>query len=43
MAAEVAKDLIIGYILAIWASYANVKSAWRKVDEDPAQHTVERF
>lgn len=41
--AGVAKDLVIGYGLAIWASYANIKSAWHQVGEKPAQHTVVRF
>ncbi len=43
VAGGVAKDLIVGYALAIWASFANVKSAWRQVDEGSAQHTVVRF
>ncbi len=29
LAGAVAKDLIIGYALSIWASYSSVKSIWR--------------
>lgn len=43
MVGGVAKDLIVGFALAIWASYANIKSAWRQVGEKPSQHTVVRF
>lgn len=43
MVAGVAKDLVVGYALAIWASYSNIKLAWRQVGEGPAQHTVVRF
>ena len=39
----VGKDLAVGYILAIWASYASVKNAWQQVDESQRPHTVERF
>lgn len=43
MIGGVAKDLMVGYALAIWASFANIKNAWRQVGEGPAQHTVVRF
>ena len=45
VAAGVAKDLFVGYALAIWASYASIKSAWKQVGEDnqPKDHTVVPF
>lgn len=44
MAGGVAKDLIVGFALAIWASYANIKSAWRQVGDGQTQrHTVVKF
>lgn len=45
VAAGVAKDLLVGYALAIWASYASIKSAWKQVGEDnqPKDHTVVPF
>lgn len=43
LALAVAKDLVIGYALAIWASYASVKNTWRQVGESHMPHTIERF
>ena len=43
LALAVAKDLIIGYALAIWASYASVKNTWQQVGESHMPHTIERF
>lgn len=43
MVAGVAKDLIVGYILAIWASYTNVRRAWHQAGGETAEHTVVRF
>lgn len=40
---EVAKDLVIGYALAIWASYASVKSRWKQVDQEAKPHNVVSF
>lgn len=39
----VAKDLVVGYLLAIWASYASIRSAWQQVGKEPERHTVVRF
>ncbi|MCI8591874.1 MAG: hypothetical protein HFI88_05905 [Lachnospiraceae bacterium] len=39
----VAKDLLVGYALAVWASYAGIRSAWQQVGKEPEQHTVVRF
>lgn len=41
--AGVAKDLVVGYALAIWASYANIKVAWRQVEEGAVEHNVVKF
>lgn len=43
MVVGVAKDLIVGYLLAIWASYSNVKRAWHLAGGETAEHTVVRF
>lgn len=39
----IVKDLAVGYALAIWASYANIKNVWRAAGETSAQHDVVRF
>ncbi len=38
---EVVKELAIGYVLAIWASYSSVKNIWKQVEEEQASHTKE--
>jgi hypothetical protein len=38
---EVVKELAIGYVLAIWASYSSVKNIWKQVEEEQAPHTKE--
>ena len=43
VAGGVAKDLVVGYLLAIWASYASIRSAWQQVGKEPERHTVVRF
>lgn len=39
----VGKDLAVGYLLAVWASYASVKNTWQQIDESQRPHTIERF
>lgn len=43
VAGEVAKDLVIGYGLAIWASFASVKSRWKEIDQEAKPHNVVSF
>lgn len=43
LAMGVAKDLVVGYILAIWASYSLIKYSWRQAGEKQRPHTIERF
>ena len=43
LALGVGKDLVVGYILAIWASYSLVKYSWRQAGELQRPHTIERF
>lgn len=43
VAMGVGKDLVVGYILAIWASYSLIKYSWRQVGEKQRPHTIERF
>lgn len=38
---EVVKELAIGYILAIWASYSLVKNSWKQAEEVQEPHTKE--
>lgn len=37
---SVIKDLIIGYVLAIWASFSSVRHIWRQVEQNQKPHTV---
>ncbi|MCM1259218.1 MAG: hypothetical protein NC307_15425 [Roseburia sp.] len=39
----VAKDLAIGYILSIWASYSSVKNIWRQTGGKQEENTLEKF
>ncbi len=39
----IVKDLVVGYLLTIWASFAKLKSVWHQVGEVPAQHHIVRF
>ncbi len=39
----VAKDLVIGYALAIWASFSSVRHIWRQVEQSQKPHTVVPF
>ena len=43
LALAVAKDLGIGYLHEIWASYSSVKNIWNQVAEKQKVHTIERF
>lgn len=39
----VVKDLIVGYILAIWASFSLVRSQWKLAGQEAKTRTVVRF
>lgn len=43
VAGGVAKDLIFGYALAIWASFSSVKLRWRQVAQEQKSHTAVPF
>lgn len=40
---SVVKDLLVGYILAIWASFSLVRSQWKQAGQEAQRHTVVRF
>lgn len=39
----IVKDLIVGYILAIWASFSLVRSQWKRAGQEEQKHTIVRF
>lgn len=43
VAAGVAKDLIVGYGLAIWASFSSVRIRWKQVEQEQKPHVVVPF
>ncbi len=43
VAAGVMKDLIFGYVLAVWASFSSVKVRWKQVEQEQKPHTVVPF
>lgn len=39
----VAKDLVVGYLLSIWASWSSVKNIWRQTGKKQEENTLENF